>query len=232
VKYLSHYISWIANFKKGFQTHLKVREDYYHLAKLNHENLNIAESEFRQYYNRVYVEMISQNQDKLDKVIEAYAYKGKKNNLTRTQFADMVVTSIQSIPYCMVHDFSHQKAEQVYGSSIANYHETGGPCLENVKFGLQAPTEFIANFKGDCDTRSLLLYYILSNFGYDCVVLGSTQYSHAILGISGPYNGDYVTYKGTKYYGWETTAKYFTPGNLSPECNNMRYWQVVLGKMN
>ena len=232
VKYLSHYISWIANFKKGFQTHLKVREDYYHLAKLNHENLNIAESEFREYYNRVYVEMIAQNQEKLDKVMEAYAYKGKKNNLSRTQFADMVVTSIQSIPYCMVHDYSHQKAEQVYGASIANYHETGGPCLANVKFGLQAPAEFIANFKGDCDTRSLLLYYILSKFGYDCVVLGSTQYSHAILGISGPYNGDYATYKGTKYYGWETTAKYFTPGNLSPECNNMRYWQVVLGKMN
>ena len=232
VKYLSHYISWIANFKKGFQSHLKVREDYYHLAKLNHENLNIAESEFREYYNRVYVEMIAQNQDKLDKVIEAYAYKGKKNNLSRTQFADMVVTSIQSIPYCMVHDYSHEKAEKVYGASIANYHETGGPCLANVKFGLQAPAEFIATFKGDCDTRSLLLYYILSKFGYDCVVLGSTQYSHAILGISGPYNGDYVTYKGTKYYGWETTAKHFTPGNLSPECNNMRYWQVVLGKMN
>ena len=232
VKYLSHYISWIANFKKGFQTHLKVREDYYHLAKLNHENLNIPESEFREYYNRVYVEMIAQNQDKLDKVIEAYAYKGKKNNLSRTQFADMVVTSIQSIPYCMVHDYSHEKAEKVYGASIANYHETGGPCLANVKFGLQAPAEFIATFKGDCDTRSLLLYYILSKFGYDCVVLGSTQYSHAILGISGPYNGDYVTYKGTKYYGWETTAKHFTPGNLSPECNNMRYWQVVLGKMN
>ena len=232
VKYLSHYLAWVANFKKEFQTHLKVREDHYHLAKLDHENLNIPETDFREYYNRVYVKLIAQNQDKLDKVIDAYAKKGKKNNLTRTQFADMVVTSIQSIPYCMVHDFSHAKAEQVYGASIANYHQTGGPCLAEVKFGLQAPVEFIANFKGDCDTRSLLLYYILSKFGYDCVVLGSTQYSHAILGISGPYNGDYLTYKGTKYYGWETTAKYFTPGNLSPECNNMRYWQVVLGKMN
>ena len=232
VKYLSHYLTWVANFKKEFQTHLKVREDHYHLAKLDHENLNIPETDFREYYNRVYVKLIAQNQDKLDKVIDAYAKKGKKNNLTRTQFADMVVTSIQSIPYCMVHDFSHAKAEQVYGASIANYHQTGGPCLAEVKFGLQAPVEFIANFKGDCDTRSLLLYYLLSKFGYDCVVLGSTQYSHAILGISGPYNGDYVTYKGTKYYGWETTAKYFTPGNLSPKCNNMRYWQVVLGKMN
>ena len=232
VKYLSHYLAWVANFKKEFQTHLKVREDHYHLAKLDHENLNIPETDFREYYNRVYVKLIAQNQDKLDKVIDAYAKKGKKNNLTRTQFADMVVTSIQSIPYCMVHDFSHAKAEQVYGASIANYHQTGGSCLAEVKFGLQAPAEFIANFKGDCDTRSLLLYYILSKFGYDCVVLGSTQYSHAILGISGPYNGDYLTYKGTKYYGWETTAKYFTPGNLSPECNNMRYWQVVLGKMN
>ena len=232
VKYLSHILTWVANFKKGFQTHLKVREDYYHLAKLDHENLNIPETDFREYYNRIYVKLIEQNQGKLDNVIDAYAVKGKKNNLTRTQFADMVVTSIQSIPYCMVHDFSHAKAEQVYGASISNYHQTGGPCLAEVKFGLQAPSEFIANFKGDCDTRSLLLYYILSKFGYDCVVLGSTQYSHAILGISGPYNGDNVLYKRTKYYGWETTAKYFTPGNLSPECNNMRYWEVVLGKMN
>ena len=59
-------------------------------------------------------------------------------------------------------------------------------------------------------------------------MLGSEQYSHCILGISGNYSGDFVSYNGLKYYVWETTATGFTPGNISPECGNMRYWVVEL----
>lgn len=232
VNYLSHSLSWKNNFKRNFKTILKVREDSYHLAQLEHENTQIENLETRRFYNKVYNNLIAQNKDKLPKVLAAYAKKGKEKKLSRNEFADMIVSSIQSIPYCMVHDYSHEKADEVYGGSIREYHETGGPCLENIKFGVQSPVEFIGNFKGDCDTRSLLLYYILSSFGYDCVVLVSSEYSHSILGIAGNYSGDYVSYKGTKYYGWETTAKFYTAGNLPSSCNNMRYWEVALGNMN
>lgn len=147
-------------------------------------------------------------------------------------FADMIVTSVQNIPYCLVHDLSHAGADRQYGGFITEYHRSGGPCLSEIKFGVQAPVEFMANLKGDCDTRSVFLYYILSKLGYSVVVLASEYYSHAILGVSGNYSGDCVKYNALNYYAWETTATRFTPGNLSPTVNNMRYWNVVLANTN
>ena len=153
-------------------------------------------------------------------------------NLSRPQFADMVVTSIQNIPYYMVHELTHDQADARFGETMRSYHRTGGPCLDQIKFGVQAPTEFMANFKGDCDTRIIFLYHILSNFGFPVVVLGSEAYAHAIIGISGNYRGDYITHQGLKYYVWETTSTGFTPGNISPTCGNMRYWDVLLERKN
>jgi hypothetical protein len=149
--------------------------------------------------------------------------------MNKSDFADMVVSSIQSIPYYLVHDLSHREADRVYGGFISEYHQTGGPCLDKIKFGVQSPTEFMGNFKGDCDTRSVLLYHVLSKLGYNVVVLASDEYSHAIIGVSGNYRGDYLKYQGLKYYVWETTAKGFTPGSISDECSNMRYWYVAMG---
>ncbi len=231
VQYLSHKLSWIDNYKKNFQAVLKVRKDHFHLATIQRDQLSIPQHDFITYYNQIYIQLIEQNKKQLDKVIGEYKVKGKQKKLNRNEFADMVVSSVQSIPYCMVHDDSHEVAEQ-NDESIREYHQNGGPCLANIKFGLQSPTEFVANFKGDCDTRSVYLYYVLSKLGYECVVLGSTEFGHAVIAITGNYSGDCVTYQGTKYYAWETTNKHFTPGNLSPECKNMRYWDVVLGKMN
>ncbi len=176
--------------------------------------------------------MVNQSKNYLDSVIKVYANIGKKNNLNNKMFADMIVTSVQNIPYCLVHDLTHAQADRQYGGFITEYHQSGGPCLSEIKFGVQAPVEFMANLKGDCDTRSVFLYYILSKLGYSVVVLGSEHYSHAILGISGNYSGDCVKYNALNYYAWETTATGFTPGNLSPTVNNMDYWDVVLASSN
>ena len=90
----------------------------------------------------------------------------------------------------------------------------------------------MGNFKGDCDTRSVMLYHVLTRLGYNVVVLASDQYGHAILGISGNYRGKYVNYNGLNYYVWETTYPGYEPGVLSDECGNMRYWYVALGPKN
>ena len=86
----------------------------------------------------------------------------------------------------------------------------------------------MANLKGDCDTKTIFLYYILSKLGYSVAVLGSEHYSHAILGISGNYSGQHKKYEGLNYYAWETTATGFVPGLLPPDWSNMRYWNVLL----
>ena len=228
VTYLKHNLKWNDNNQNPHQALLLVRKDYFNIANIKRNQLEIKSNDFREYYNQIYSNLINQNKSFLDSVAKEYSRIGKTENLNRQQFADMVVTSIQNIPYYLVHDLTHREADLKYGGFIREYHQTGKPCLDQIKFGVQAPVEFIGNFKGDCDTRSLFLFHVLSKFGYNVVMLGSEQYSHCILGISGNYSGDFVSYNGLKYYVWETTATGFTPGNISPECGNMRYWVVEL----
>jgi len=228
VTYLKHNLKWNDNNQNPHQALLLVRKDYFNIANIKRNQLEINSNNFRDYYHQIYSNLINQNKSFLDSVAKEYSRIGKTENLNRQQFADMVVTSIQNIPYYLVHDLTHREADLKYGGFISEYHQTGKPCLEKIKFGVQAPVEFIGNFKGDCDTRSLFLFHVLSKFGYNVVMLGSEQYSHCIIGISGNYSGDFVSYNGLKYYVWETTATGFTPGNISPECGNMRYWVVEL----
>ena len=228
VTYLKHNLKWNDNNQNPHQALLLVRKDYFNIANIKRNQLEIKSNDFREYYHQIYSNLINQNKSFLDSVAKEYSRIGKTENLNRQQFADMVVTSIQNIPYYLVHDLTHREADLKYGGFIREYHQTGKPCLDQIKFGVQAPVEFIGNFKGDCDTRSLFLFHVLSKFGYNVVMLGSEQYSHCILGISGNYSGDFVSYNGLKYYVWETTATGFTPGNISPECGNMRYWVVEL----
>ena len=228
VTYLKHNLKWNDNNQNPHQALLLVRKDYFNIANIKRNQLEINSNNFRDYYHQIYSNLINQNKSFLDSVAKEYSRIGKTENLNRQQFADMVVTSIQNIPYYLVHDLSHREADLKYGGFISEYHQTGKPCLDKIKFGVQAPVEFIGNFKGDCDTRSLFLFHVLSKFGYNVVMLGSEQYSHCIIGISGNYSGDFVSYNGLKYYVWETTATGYTPGNISPECGNMRYWVVEL----
>ena len=228
VTYLKHNLKWNDNNQNPHQALLLVRKDYFNIANIKRNQLEIKSNDFREYYHQIYSNLINQNKSFLDSVAKEYSRIGKTENLNRQQFADMVVTSIQNIPYYLVHDLTHREADLKYGGFIREYHQTGKPCLDKIKFGVQAPVEFIGNFKGDCDTRSLFLFHVLSKFGYNVVMLGSEQYSHCIIGISGNYSGDFVSYNGLKYYVWETTATGYTPGNISPECGNMRYWVVEL----
>ena len=107
----------------------------------------------------------------------------------------------------------------------------GYQCDSYVAFGYYAPVEFIGNWKGDCDTRSVFLFTVLKHYGYDVVILNSELYQHSILGINlVPESTTIPLYKKhnyTKYYAWEATGP-LSLGLLNPECNNMREWDVVL----
>lgn len=232
LKYRIHRLSWNDNAKWSYSGMFKVRDDFYNISRLKRDQLEINAESSTLYWRKVYFTLTRENDDYLKEVVNEYKQIIKKRQLNRGKAADMVVTSIQNIPYCLVHDLTHEQAEQEYGGFITEWHQTGGPCLELIKFGVQSPTEFMGNFKGDCDTRSIMLYHVLSRLGYNVVVLASDKYGHAILGISGNYRGKYLTFNGLNYYVWETTATGFVPGVLSDECGNMRYWYVALGPKN
>lgn len=185
----------------------------------------ISDGSTKDYYGKVYLQLVKDNKDKMERIYKAYENIRKKYKLDYRQFAEMVVASVQEIPYVLVHPESCFKARK-WGGFMETYHQEGKECLPDIRFGLTSPSEFIYNFKGDCDTRSVFLYTVLAHFGYDVALLVSR--THCVLGInlSGLY-GDYLTYKSKRYFFWETTAKGFAPGILPNEFKNDA-WFIAL----
>jgi hypothetical protein len=224
-----HKMTWIDNQNAQYNGIFKVRKDHFYISKINREQLKINETNSMEYWFQVYSNLSNEVKDNLDLICNEYRKIINERKLNRNQSADMIVTSIQNIPYYLVHELSHRDADLQYGGFITEYHRKGGPCLPNITFGLQSPTEFMGNFKGDCDTRSVLLYAVLNRLGFKTIILASDHYGHAIIGVAGNYNGKAIRYKGENYYTWETTSTGFRPGVLSNECGNLNYWYVALG---
>jgi hypothetical protein len=228
VKFRVHKFNWKDNSEQSYSGTFKVREDHYNITRLKREKLEVKGANASTYWQQVYANLLDQNSTYLENIIAEYKSIIKQKKLDETAAADMIVSSVQNIPYCLVHDLTHKQAEISMGGFITEWHQKGGACLELIKYGLQSPTEFMGNFMGDCDTRSVMLYHVLNSLGYNTVIMTSEEYGHAIIGISGNYRGKSKYHDGLKYYAWETTFPGYEPGVLSNECGNMRYWNVVL----
>lgn len=170
---------------------------------------------------------------RMEVVVTAYKDKITQLQLNKIEAAEYIVSSIQNIPYTLVHNFSHEDAENPatylnqgfdsryaneFSKSIKKLHSSitisppldrPGGCLENVKYGIVTPLEMYIEKMGDCDSRVTALYLVLKKLGYDVICLVSDLHQHAILGLNLPgANGGnlYYPYRGRKYYIWETTA--------------------------
>lgn len=191
---------------------------------------NPAYTEALQYWNAVYAEFAGRDEQKLDSLAEVFRAEQQKRNLNSGQTAEMVITFIQEIPYCLIHEGSCAEANKMAGF-IAEYHQEGKPCLPNIITGLQSPYEFIHNLKGDCDTRSLLGFSLLSKLGIPASVWVSEAYGHSVLGVGLGSGGTY--YKmvgGIRHSAVELTAKGFRLGMISPEQGDMNNWKIALYK--
>lgn len=181
-----------------------------------------------EFWHDLYKEFYTKDQNKLDSLLRYFEGERKSRHLNNVETAEMVVTFIQEIPYYLVHDGSCEEASS-QGGFVADYHAEGKPCLAEIIGGVQSPYEFVHNLKGDCDTRSLLGYTLLSKLGIESSVWISPAYGHSILGVAVPVNSQYYkVVNGTRYFGVELTAKGFRIGMISPEQANMNNWNVVL----
>lgn len=226
--YYQHNHNWKRNNGNNLKGQFRVNQKHFPASKNHRERMNVNAIDDRTYWGSVYSGLFEHDQTQMPEILAMYEKIGKEKKLNRNEFADMVVTSVQWIPYVLVLE-KGCKESIADGGFVTEYLMQGKPCLGNIKFGIQSPTEFMSNFKGDCDTRSVFCFMVLDHFGYDAAVLVSVAYGHAILGINmNVGGGDFVKHKGKRYYGWETTATGFSAGNLSPECSNMRNWKVAL----
>ena len=219
---------WKDNLGNQYSGTLSVRKE-------DHERLKDLSAQYTSYssgdafWGDLYDFLDTRSSSSLDLLFETFRLIQEQNQLNSMEFAQMVTSCIQDIPYALVFDSACLDASSYDDDSITEVLKSCPDCCIGYKtYGIQAPVEFIATLKGDCDSRTVLLYSILKHFNYDVAILNSDEYRHSILGLNIPASGLYKAHRGKRYYLWETTAKYFRIGELAPSMDNVNYWNIVL----
>lgn len=182
--------------------------------------------------NRTYDEMIFKlkeyDKNNLAGIYTLFDSINLQSNLSKVQFAELIVSFIQDIPYSVVvpNDCNPNLYDDIFIKQYLSSNEARCDGFE--KFGINTPLEFMASLNGDCDTRTLLLYTMLSHYEYDVALFSSEYYSHSIIGINLPLNGVSYPYQNQHYILWETTAPNIKPGVLPKEISNLNYWRISL----
>ncbi len=207
--------------------------DYYIFKSDYEKSKNNKHSLFgsnqRSNYNFIVHKIKEFDQNKLGGVYKMFDSLATKRKLTNLQFATMVIAFVQDYNYSLI--LPQECDPNVYSDYfVKNYlTKNNGLCIPNEPFGLMTPLETIATSNADCDTRTLLIYTILSKYGYDLVMLSSDLYGHSLIGINLPYYGsNYFTYGNTKYALVETTVPAARPAYIPNEIANMNNWYISL----
>lgn len=151
-----------------------------------------------------------------------------RHPMDAVRFADVVVCFVQDIPYSLILDGDCNP--DLYADPFTrNYlHAAGASCSGYQRFGINTPVEFLGTMKGDCDTRTLLLFTLLNHYGYDVAILSSEVYGHSLLGVVLPLPGVVYPYRGKSYLLWETTTPGMPPGVIALSVNNLFNWRISI----
>lgn len=217
---------WRDNYGNNFTATLAVRDRDYQRLKNHLRTYNPNSS--RNFWGNLYDYIDRTDTPSLDLIMDAMRAIQQEKRLNQMEFAEMVVSCIQDIPYSYVFQEACMPAENYEYTIRSLLEQCPECCIGNIMYGIQNPVSFIQNLKGDCDTRTVIIYSILKHFGYDVAILNSEFYRHSILGINLPVKGESKIYNGKRYFVWETTAKYFEAGNLPKTYDDISYWDVVL----
>lgn len=172
---------------------------------------------YEDFWGTVYRNLVIDSKSYIDFLVDSLSAVSVGKELDRKGLAELAVTFVQDIPYSYV----VQK-----DCSSARYQDA--PCIGNIALGLLSPYEFLHSLYGDCDTRAVLIYTLLEELGFEPMIVISNEYAHAMIALSEPSIGDYISYGGKNYYFWETTAKGWPLGMLPPNANNVNYWKIAL----
>jgi hypothetical protein len=161
--------------------------------------------------------------------VQVFKTKSIENKLNPVETAELVISYIQQIPYVLVHDETCNQAIASGNEFMRNYHLEGRPCLPEIPAGVQSPYEFSHNLEGDCDTRSLFAFSLLSSLNIPCSIWVSSVYGHSVVGIGLPAGGNNFKYSnGRRHFGTELTATGFRIGMMAPDQGDMDNWKIAL----
>ena len=176
--YVHHRIKWKDYTKKRYSGDIYISQDNYKKA-FNNRNLiesgrnggvSFAEHKrkhralFKNDYYTFYWSWVYLNLHEHDRSIEdiytLFDTLQMNNQLDRYQFANILVSAIQYIPYTLVHSNTCKELLKNDGRRCKSYsclyhknnykndYANGNPCLPETEYGLQSPVEFMYNLTG------------------------------------------------------------------------------------
>jgi PKD repeat protein len=224
---IKHYRIWDDYEGKKYEGYIWTKKSDYLNAKHYKNSLNLKQNTPRAYDEIIY-SLKEYDKQNLDGVYQLFDSISKKEQLSKVKFAELLVSFIQDIPYAVI--VPDDCNPNLYDDKFIREYlsSKNGSCNGFQKFGINSPVEFMSNLYGDCDTRTLLLYTMLSNYGYDVALFSSEYYSHSIIGINLPIAGISYKYGNQRYVLWETTAPNIKAGVLPKEISNLNYWRISL----
>lgn len=172
---------------------------------------------YHEYWGSVYRQLATQNKVYVQHTADSLRLVAQNHGLNQTEYAELIVSFVQDIPYTLIRGDSCEDADYINHS-----------CVGNTTHGILAPYEFLHTLDGDCDTRSVLLFVMLDYLGFQPLVMISYEYAHAMLALNIKGSGSYVNFKRDKYYFWETTSKNWLAGMLPADSKNIDYWKIAL----
>jgi hypothetical protein len=221
--------AWIDFNRNQNSITFKILKEDYQKAITTRESLDFWSA------TEVYRSLMEVSSGPLDSMANAMKRDIQQKNLSGISAMNYVVNAIQFPRYTKVANDNECPCNdngQFY-TDDCNPREDGSGCCNNVKpFAVYSPTEFIVQKTGDCDTKSLIAFGLLSRMGYDVAVLIGQIPAHAMLGVANMRPDvvtKYVSYNGQIYFPWEVTAfaDHCVLGNMSM-WNPWVNWEVAI----
>jgi len=158
----------------------------------------------------------------------------EKNRLDYTETLEFVISAIQTIPYTLVTMGNKDRCPCTlsFGSFLDDCsarNDRKGCCNDIEPFAVFSPIEFAVQKTGDCDTRTLFAFTILSELNYDVTILNSEVEGHSIFGVNSPKplgNGAFIMgINRKKYYIWELTST--SPPGIYSYKSSISTWHSI-----
>lgn len=227
---LRHRIQWKSYDSTSYDLYVGIRASSVRKAVALREQL---ERKNFSSLPEVYHWMNETNAPDLDLTIRTFDSVRNVRKLNKDQFAEMIVSCIQSIPYFLIVQDGCNVSEQSDGF-IRQYLQRCQTecCMGGVKYGVRSPVEFLEDLRGDCDTRALWAYSLLNAFGYEVAIITSDYYKHAAIAVKLEHlpdqDADVIRINGENFYPWELTQRGYRAGYMPADCGDLGLWEIGL----
>lgn len=226
---ITHFLNWQDYAGNTYEGNITISVAALRNARAMHEQMSRS---FYQDMSDIYKTMADHDSAALLYLYETFDSIKAVNKLDEVAFSQVLVSAIQSQPYYLVLDkgCDANYSDDFTRNYLANCNTDC--CIGNELFGVRSPVEFLSDLKGDCDTRSLLLYQLFKHYNYDVALLTSNYYKHAMIAVSFPepmnQPGLSIAIRDKKYYMWETTSPNLNYGEVASSFNNLAFWEISL----